>query len=214
MLSVAPEVRLARPSGVVVLGHADKLRAAVAITATWPAAMFGALLGNSPSPHDRGQRHNDVPVGVRHRVLHVPRTDLGGEGWRSPSRRLKLPRSSKARTLGSSVQARGPSPAAVRRTRGGVKIKTTWILTVSALLVTAAANAAPAAATAWAPPYRWQQPGTAPVMTAFAQPAGLKLYPAVVQRPVIARTGYHWAQPGTAAVENPSAQPAARIVTP
>ena len=54
--------------------------------------------------------------------------------------------------------------------------------------------------------YHWQQPGTAPVTTPYAQPE-LPYTAVPVLGPQYAYSGYSWAQPGTAPVYTPHAQP-------
>jgi hypothetical protein len=54
--------------------------------------------------------------------------------------------------------------------------------------------------------YQWQQPGTAPVTTPYAQPE-LQYTAVPVLGAQYAHLGYSWAQPGTAPVSTPHAQP-------
>jgi hypothetical protein len=54
--------------------------------------------------------------------------------------------------------------------------------------------------------YHWQQPGTAPVTTPYAQP-DLQYTAVPLLGLQYAHSGYSWAQPGTAPVYTPHAQP-------
>ena len=66
---------------------------------------------------------------------------------------------------------------------------------------------APAAGTIPGSSYQWQQPGSAPVHTPYAQPRLSSASASSSGLSLASSSAYVWAQPGTAPVHLPDAQP-------